>query len=218
MESQSIQINEIVYVPGDYFDIEGQARWSKNVAKIDWKTQSLLGVVKSFEIKKHKNYVNVLWLVDYRTSCVLQADLNIFPKNLRPIIGVVDNFTILVAEYVIVQKKKNKIKKDISIYGMNDTDALSGLVSLTKNGDYDMGDGFTLSQNIVNQIKESYYPDVSDRQIANFESGGDGPIYRNEPYNEGIYSNISYNGRNYDQGKKIGIKDAFAALFCILKY
>lgn len=127
MESQSIQINEIVYVPGDYFDIEGQARWSKNVAKIDWKTQSLLGVVKSFEIKKHKNYVNVLWLVDYRTSCVLQADLNIFPKNLRPIIGVVDNFTILVAEYVIVQKKKNKIKKDISIYGMNERETrLSG--------------------------------------------------------------------------------------------
>ena len=29
---------------------------------------------------------------------------------------------------------------------------------------------------------------------------------------------INYNGRSYDQGKKIGIKDAFAALYCILKY
>ena len=29
---------------------------------------------------------------------------------------------------------------------------------------------------------------------------------------------ISYHGRNYDQGKKIGIKDAFAALYCILRY
>ena len=29
---------------------------------------------------------------------------------------------------------------------------------------------------------------------------------------------ISYNGRTYLEGKKIGIKDAFAALYCILKY
>ena len=29
---------------------------------------------------------------------------------------------------------------------------------------------------------------------------------------------ISYNGRTYEEGKKIGLKDAFRALFCILKY
>jgi putative flippase GtrA len=29
---------------------------------------------------------------------------------------------------------------------------------------------------------------------------------------------ISYRGRSYDEGKKIGIKDAFRAFFCILKY
>ena len=29
---------------------------------------------------------------------------------------------------------------------------------------------------------------------------------------------ITYNGRNYNQGKKITIKDAFIALFCIIKY
>jgi glycosyltransferase involved in cell wall biosynthesis len=29
---------------------------------------------------------------------------------------------------------------------------------------------------------------------------------------------ISYNGRSYDEGKKIGLKDAFRALFCILYY
>ena len=29
---------------------------------------------------------------------------------------------------------------------------------------------------------------------------------------------ISYNGRSYNQGKKITIKDAFIALFCIIKY
>jgi len=29
---------------------------------------------------------------------------------------------------------------------------------------------------------------------------------------------ISYNGRSYEEGKKIGLKDAFIAIFCILKY
>jgi hypothetical protein len=29
---------------------------------------------------------------------------------------------------------------------------------------------------------------------------------------------VSYNGRRYDQGKKIGLKDAFRALYCLGKY
>jgi hypothetical protein len=29
---------------------------------------------------------------------------------------------------------------------------------------------------------------------------------------------ISYNGRSYEEGKKIGLLDAFKALYCILKY
>lgn len=29
---------------------------------------------------------------------------------------------------------------------------------------------------------------------------------------------ISYSGRTYDEGKKIGLKDAFRAIYCILKY
>ena len=29
---------------------------------------------------------------------------------------------------------------------------------------------------------------------------------------------ISYNGRSYEEGKKIGLKDAFRALYCILRY
>lgn len=29
---------------------------------------------------------------------------------------------------------------------------------------------------------------------------------------------ISYNGRTYDEGKKIGMKDAFRALYCIIRY
>ena len=29
---------------------------------------------------------------------------------------------------------------------------------------------------------------------------------------------IKYNGRSYEEGKKIGIKDAFRALYCIIKY
>jgi len=29
---------------------------------------------------------------------------------------------------------------------------------------------------------------------------------------------ISYSGRTYEEGKKIGLKDAFTALYCILRY
>ena len=29
---------------------------------------------------------------------------------------------------------------------------------------------------------------------------------------------ISYHGRTYEQGKKIGLKDAFRALYCIIRY
>jgi hypothetical protein len=29
---------------------------------------------------------------------------------------------------------------------------------------------------------------------------------------------ISYNGRTYDEGKKIGWKDGFRAIYCIIKY
>ncbi|MCL4532889.1 MAG: glycosyltransferase family 2 protein, partial [Deltaproteobacteria bacterium] len=29
---------------------------------------------------------------------------------------------------------------------------------------------------------------------------------------------ISYYGRTYDEGKKIGLKDGFRALYCIIKY
>ena len=29
---------------------------------------------------------------------------------------------------------------------------------------------------------------------------------------------ISYNGRSYEEGKKIGLIDAFVAIFCIIKY
>jgi hypothetical protein len=29
---------------------------------------------------------------------------------------------------------------------------------------------------------------------------------------------ISYSGRSYEEGKKIAIKDAFIAVYCIIKY
>ena len=29
---------------------------------------------------------------------------------------------------------------------------------------------------------------------------------------------VSYNGRTYDEGKKIGIKDGFRAVYCLFKY
>jgi hypothetical protein len=29
---------------------------------------------------------------------------------------------------------------------------------------------------------------------------------------------VSYNGRDYSEGKKIGVKDGFQALYCIVRY
>jgi hypothetical protein len=29
---------------------------------------------------------------------------------------------------------------------------------------------------------------------------------------------ISYSGRTYEEGKKIGLKDAFRAIYCVIKY
>ena len=29
---------------------------------------------------------------------------------------------------------------------------------------------------------------------------------------------ISYNGRTYEEGKKIGLKDGFRAFYCLIKY
>ena len=29
---------------------------------------------------------------------------------------------------------------------------------------------------------------------------------------------VSYNGRTYDEGKKIGLKDGFRAVYCLFKY
>ncbi|MFM7149940.1 MAG: glycosyltransferase family 2 protein, partial [Gemmataceae bacterium] len=29
---------------------------------------------------------------------------------------------------------------------------------------------------------------------------------------------ISYSGRTYEEGKKIGLRDAFSALFCIIRF
>ena len=127
MSKSIFQLNDIVYVPGDYFDTTTGPRWSERVAKIDWENQSLLGVIKSFELKNNITYANVLWLVDYRISLVIIDDLTIFPRNLRPIRGVIDNFNIDIAEYVNIENKKRNTNKNISIYGISDREArLSG--------------------------------------------------------------------------------------------
>ena len=40
---------------------------------------------------------------------------------------------------------------------------------------------------------------------------------RNPPWR--IYEvPVSYAGRTYEEGKKIGLKDAFSALYCIIRY
>lgn len=107
--TRSIKINDIVYVCGDYFDEDEDNRWSEKVAKINYKKQSLLGLVKSFVRKYDEQYVNVLWFADFNEQAVLLKDVKRLPNNLKPITGVINNFNILLADYVMINKKCKKI-------------------------------------------------------------------------------------------------------------
>ena len=105
-----LKINDIVYVNGDYFDEDITNRWSENVAKIDYKNQSLLGLVKSFSTKQNKKYVNVLWFVDFNEQIVLLHDVKKVPDNFKPVNGVINNFNIALADYV-TENNKNRTRK-----------------------------------------------------------------------------------------------------------
>lgn len=107
--TRSIKINDIIYVSGDYFDEDEDNRWSEKVAKINYKKQSLLGLVKSFVRKYDEQYVNVLWFADFNEQAVLLKDVKRLPNNLKPITGVINNFNILLADYVMINKKCKKI-------------------------------------------------------------------------------------------------------------
>lgn len=107
--TRSIKINDIIYVSGDYFDEDEDNRWSEKVAKINYKKQSLLGLVKSFVRKYDEQYVNVLWFADFNEQAVLLKDVKRLPNNLKPITGVINNFNIILADYVMINKKCKKI-------------------------------------------------------------------------------------------------------------
>ena len=107
--TRSIKINDIIYVSGNYFDEDEDNRWSEKVAKINYKKQSLLGLVKSFVRKYDEQYVNVLWFADFNEQAVLLKDVKRLPNNLKPITGVINNFNILLADYVMINKKCKKI-------------------------------------------------------------------------------------------------------------
>tara|TARA_B100000927_G_scaffold284828_1_gene274210 strand:+ start:1472 stop:1942 length:471 start_codon:yes stop_codon:yes gene_type:complete len=125
--TRSIKINDIIYVSGDYFDEDEDNRWSEKVAKINYKKQSLLGLVKSFVRKYDEQYVNVLWFADFNEQAVLLKDVKRIPSNLKPITGVINNFNILLADYVMINKKckiinlnnekKNMTKDEIRLSG-----------------------------------------------------------------------------------------------------
>ena len=77
--TRSLKVNDIVYVSGDYFDEDEDNRWSEKVAKINYKKQSLLGLVKSFVRKYDEQYVNVLWFADFSDQAVLLKDVKRIP-------------------------------------------------------------------------------------------------------------------------------------------
>ena len=63
------------------------------------------------------------------------------------------------------------------------------------------------------------YGDSKTRFIFSLFDGAGSSLYIHIVKNIRIYEvGISYYGRTYDEGKKIGWRDGFRAIFCILKY
>jgi hypothetical protein len=52
----------------------------------------------------------VLWFADFSDQAVLLKDVKRIPNNLKPITGVINNFNIILADYVMVNKKCKKIE------------------------------------------------------------------------------------------------------------
>ena len=150
-ETRSLKVNDIVYVSGDYFDEDEDNRWSEKVAKINYKKQSLLGLVKSFVKKSSNQYVNVLWFADFNEQPVLLKDVSKIPNNLRPITGVINNFNILLADYVMINKKCRKMGVN------NETTKMKNMTNMTKNEIRLSGKKVVVINNYENQnISELY--------------------------------------------------------------
>lgn len=111
--------NELVYIRGDYFDSDINKRWSKNVAHIDYRLQSLVGQIKSFSKDITNHYAHILWFADFRIKKVNIKDINKLPDNFSPKIGVVNNFNIDLSLYVNDYYINNKLKKKMKLSKQN---------------------------------------------------------------------------------------------------
>lgn len=153
--TRSLKVNDIVYVSGDYFDEDEDNRWSENVAKINYKKQSLLGLVKSFVRKYDEQYVNVLWFADFNEQAVLLKDVKRIPNNLKPITGVINNFNIILADYVMINKKCKKIGVN------NETTKMKNMTNMTKNEIRLSGKKVVVINNYQNQNISEIYNSIS---------------------------------------------------------
>ena len=154
-ETRSLKVNDIVYVSGDYFDEDEDNRWSEKVAKINYKKQSLLGLVKSFVKKSSNQYVNVLWFADFNEQAVLLKDVKRIPNNLKPITGVINNFNIILADYVMINKKCKKIGVN------NETTKMKNMTNMTKNEIRLSGKKVVVINNYQNQNISEIYNSIS---------------------------------------------------------
>jgi len=153
--TRSLKVNDIVYVSGDYFDEDEDNRWSEKVAKINYKKQSLLGLVKSFVRKYDEQYVNVLWFADFSEQAILLKDVKRLPNNLKPITGVINNFNIILADYVMINKKCKKIGVN------NETTKMKNMTNMTKNEIRLSGKKVVVINNYQNQNISEIYNSIS---------------------------------------------------------
>lgn len=103
---RNFKLNDVVYVSGDYFDYDEKNRWSEMMG-INWKTNSILGIIKSF----HSRKVKILWLIDFQETKVNIKDLTKLPDYLHPISGTINNHRLnSITKIPILQRKKTNKK------------------------------------------------------------------------------------------------------------
>ena len=71
-------------------------------------------------------------------------------------------------------------------------------------------------EEIITTVKNSPYEDKEIVIIDDCSTDGTRELLKNRLDKQEV--GISYYGRTYDEGKKIGLKDGFRALYCIIKY
>lgn len=104
---------DIIYVKGNYFDIENEPSWSKEVLKVNPKYIIFPGLIRETNIiKKNINYTKILWFVDNNITTIKTQDIKILQNNYNMIKGVIYKNSATITKLNKTRKlKMNKREK-----------------------------------------------------------------------------------------------------------